>query len=149
MPLSLVLRNTMSAPAAVCIEVGRLPEAQAVPAGVPTWAPPVAAGAAAGDSQTTIATSDSALSSSSSASTALAAAGALPPVRQYVWCGRTRVSLPAVPPGQLVEVPLRVAAPLPAQLAVTDCLITWHFAGPPRITGSLAAPPHYCTIQQA
>ncbi len=79
---------------------------------------------------------------------ALAAPGALSPVRQYAWCGRTRLTLPAVQPGQVVEVPLRVAVTRPGKLALADCLVSWHYAGPPHIAGSRAVPPHHCIVEQ-
>ena len=135
-PVSLLLRNTMAAAAAVCIEVGRQPDGQALPLGVPTWAP-----------SPPTASADGSPAASSAASTS-AAAGALPPVRQYAWCGRTRLTLPALSAGQVVEVPLRVAITRPGKVALADCLVSWHFAGPPNITGSRVAPAHHCSVQQ-
>ncbi|KAL4458148.1 hypothetical protein ABPG75_013013 [Micractinium tetrahymenae] len=162
-PLKLVLRNTLAAPAAVCIETGKAADGQPFPLGVPTWGPsPPAAGAAgtvaaaAGAADGGLPPSGSAgtagasalISPASSAPVALAAPGALPPVRQYVWCGRTRLTLPAVQPGQVVEVPLQVAVTRPGKLALGDCLVSWHYAGPPHIAGSRAVPPHHCTVEQ-
>ena len=135
-PLSLLLRNTMTAAAAVCIEVGRQPDGQASPLGVPTWAPSPSTAAADGRLAAFSAASSSAL------------AGGLPPVRQYAWCGRTRVTLPVLPAGQVVEVPLHVAITRPGKVALADCLVSWHYAGPPNIAGSRAAPAHHCYVQQ-
>lgn len=137
--LTLLLRNSMAAPAAVCIEVGKLPEGQPSPVGVPTWArpPPSAELGAPGEP----ARGGSATGSS------VVAAGALPPVRQYVWCGRTRLTLPSVPAGQLVDVPLRVAVTRAGKLALADCLVSWHYAGLPHISGSSVVAPHHCTVR--
>ncbi|KAL4852692.1 Trafficking protein particle complex subunit 8 [Chlorella vulgaris] len=139
LPLSLLLRNTMAAPAAVCVELGRLPgEGGPVPPSVPTWQPratPLTDGGAA---------------TPSSGSVLLAAAAALPPVRQHIWCGRTRVTLPAVAPGGVVQVPLLVAVTRPGKLSLADCHVSWHFAGqPPHVSGSCRVPAHHCTVLAA
>ncbi|PRW18320.1 trafficking particle complex subunit 8 [Chlorella sorokiniana] len=144
-PLTLQLRNTMAAPAAVAVELGKA-EGAAAPLGTPTWAA-AADGSHAGAAA--LARSGSTLSSSSSAPVALVAAGALPPARQYAWCGRTRVVLPAVPPGQLVEVPLSVAVQRPGKLALADCTVSWQFAGPPALSGSCTLPPLHVTVAPA
>jgi hypothetical protein len=139
LPLTLLLRNTMAAPAAVCVELGRLPgEGGPVPPSVPTWqpraTPPTDGGAA----------------TPSSGSVLLAAAAALPPARQHIWCGRTRVTLPAVAPGGVVQVPLSVAVTRPGKLSLADCHVSWHFAGqPPHVSGSCRVPAHHCTVLAA
>lgn len=145
-PLMLQLRNTMAAPAAVCVEVGKLPEAQVAPLGVPTWAPAPALSSSAGTASGGLSQPPAAAAVSSSSDAT--AAGALPPVRHYVWCGRTRVTLSAVPPGQLVEVQLQVAVTRPGKVALADCFVSWHFAGPPHIAGSRSVPVQHCTVQQ-
>ena len=147
-PLTLLLRNSMAAPAAVAVELGKA-EGQAAPLGTPTWAPaPASDGGPAGGAA--LARSGSVLTSSSSSApmALLAAAGALPPARQYVWCGCTRVVLPAVPPGQLVEVPLSVAVLRPGKVALADCTVSWQVAGPlsPTLVGSCTLPPLHVTV---
>lgn len=144
-PLTLQLHNSMAAPAAVAVELGKA-EGQAAPLGTPTWAAAPDGSHAAGAA---LASSGSALSSSSSAPVALVSAGALPPARQYAWCGRTRMVLPAVPPGQLVEVPLSVAVQRPGKLALADCTVSWQFAGPPALSGSCTLPPLHLTVAPA
>lgn len=141
-PLTLQLRNGMVAPAAVAVELGKA-EGQTVPLGSPTWAAVPDSSQAGGAA---LARSGSTLSSSSSAPLALVAAGALPPARQYAWCGRTRVVLPAVPPGQLVEVPLSVAVQRLGKLALVDCTVSWQLAGPPALSGSTTVPPLHVSV---
>ncbi len=141
-PLTLQLCNSMAAPATLAVELGKA-EGQAAPLAAPTWAAAAEGSQAAG---TALARSHSTLSSSSSAPVALVAAGALPPARQYAWCGRTRVLLPAVPPGQLVEVALSVVVQRPGKLAVTDCTVSWQFAQPPALSGSCTLPPLHVTV---
>lgn len=160
-PLTLVLRNTLAAPVAVCIEAGRAADGQPTPPGVPSWtpslgaaAPPAAGAAGAADGGQPAGTgvgdrgAGALISPAGSAPVALAAPGALQPVRHYAWCGRTRLTLPAVQPGQVVEVPLQVAVTRPGKLALADCRVSWQYAGPPQVAGSRAVPPHHCTVEQ-
>ena len=144
-PLTLWVRNTLAAPAAVCVETGRLADGQPAPVATPTWAPQAGSQAGGGAS----AAQGAAPSSSSGGSSAVdVAASAVAPARAYLWCGATRLTLPSVPGHTTLEVPLRVAALVPGSLALADYTVSWSYAEAPQLAGSRQGPPCFVTVQQ-
>ena len=96
---------------------------------LPTWAPTRPASSSSGGEP-------------SSGSALQAVGGAAPPLRQYVWSGRTRITLPSLRSGGTVEVPLHVSAAAPGQLAVNDYIVSWSYPGvaAEQLSGSQGGP---------
>jgi hypothetical protein len=138
-PVTLLLHNTAAVAAVVCVEAGRLQDGTALAACVPTWAP--SAGPVA-----SLHSNGSLLDSLGDG----AAGGAVSPVRQHVWCGRTRVTLRSVAPGETAEVPLLAAVTCPGKVVLGDCHVSWHLAKqPPQLSGSRFVPPlSFAVLQQ-
>eukprot|EP00887_Chlorella_sp_A99_P001561 scaffold8.g1561.t1 len=138
-PLTLLVHNTLGAPATVCVEAGHA-DGRSTSLGLPTWAdaPPAATAAdgSGGDSSPTQTQRG-------------AAAGAAAPAQPYAWCGRTRVTLPRVGTGETAEVALQVAALVPGQLVLGDYRVSWQYPSAPQLTGSVAGPPCYVRVDRA
>ena len=131
--LSLRVRNTLGAPAAICVEAGRDADGRASSLSLPTWSAAAAAGQPEGGSSPT-------------RSLRGITAGAAPPAQAYMWCGRTRVMLPSLPAGEVVEVPLQVAALAPGRLALADYRVSWQYPAAPQLTGSMTGAPCFVLL---
>lgn len=74
--------------------------------------------------------------------------GWVQPVGQHVWCGRTRITLPDLPGGCALEVPLQVAVAQPGSFSLSDYTITWSYAHAPELSGSQQGPACFVAVQQ-